>query len=354
MTRRESNRNKRRDVEAMKKGRASSEQATDMDETPSRAREYFRRFTAANAPEVLQALVGSHPKTFEDEQLDFKHGNPREQDIDSIWSKALGAFANSQGGVIVWGIKADRDNDRRLDFAHSLALVPDVYALKERLTQKYRFLTDPPLANVEIVPIPLKKGANDGFVVCYVPEGDRKAYQSTKAKFPYYFRIGSDAAEVSNGWLRQLFYPRVHYKLSLNISALKTFPTIMRLEGKELAFGGASDRCIEVGIRNEGESSVYEAAILVKRGKTSLISWRWEPLKPKEGWGRFEEGGIRLASPLHPTLRSTVKLCAVGNDKATRWSVSVFAKDMKPFHVELEHAGLPIETGEPLVVPLGE
>ena len=325
-----------------------------MDETPSKAREYFKRFTTANAAKILQALVRSQPKTFEDEQLDFKNGNPRDEGIDPIWSKALGAFANSQGGVIVWGITADRDNDRKLDFAHSLALVPDVYALKDRLTQKYRFLTDPPLTNVEVVPIPLKKGGKDGFVVCYVPGGDRKAYQSTKAKFPYYFRIGSDAAEISNGWLRQLFYPRLHYKLSLHISALKTFPRIMRLEGKQLAFRGAADRCIEVGIRNEGAYSVYEAAVLVKRGKTSLIRWRWEPLKPKEGWGSFEEGAIRLASPLHPTLRSTVKLIAAGNDKATTWSISVFAKDMKPLQVELEHSDLPIETGEPLVVPLGE
>src|SRR5438477_378739 len=79
-----------------------------MDEAPSRAREYFERFTAANAAEMLQALVRSETKTYEDEQLDFKHGNPREHDVDPIWSKALGAFANSQGGVVVWGIRAER------------------------------------------------------------------------------------------------------------------------------------------------------------------------------------------------------------------------------------------------------
>jgi hypothetical protein len=72
-----------------------------MNETSSRAREYFTQFTAENAAKVLQALVGSQTKMFEDEQLDFKHGSPREQDIDGIWSKALGAFANSQGGVVV-------------------------------------------------------------------------------------------------------------------------------------------------------------------------------------------------------------------------------------------------------------
>jgi len=322
-----------------------------MNETPSRAREYFDRFTAENAADVLQTLVASEPKTYEDEQLDFKHGNPKDEHIDLIWSKALGAFANSHGGVIVWGIKADRDNERKLDFAHSLAVVPDIYVLKERLTQKYRFLTDPPLASVEVVPIPLKDGANAGFVVCYVPEGNHKAYQSMKAKYPYYFRIGSDAVEISNAWLRQLFYPQTHHKLSLHIGALKTIPRIMRVEGEEMGFGD-SDRCISVGIKNDGDYSLYEVLLVVKRGRNLLINWQWERFKRGFGRGHFEDGGIRLASPLHPTLRSLVNLLAIGNDKETKWSVRVCAKDLKPFDLDIEHSDLPVETGEPLVIPI--
>ena len=325
-----------------------------MGDTPSRAREYFERFTASSPAEVLQDLVKSETKTYEDEQLDFKQGSPREQDIDAIWSKALGAFANSQGGVVVWGIQADRDNDRRLDFAHSLALVPDVYTLKERLTQKYRFLTDPPLARVEVVPIPLKEGGRDGFVVCYVPEGKQKAYKSMKAKYPYYFRIGSDAVEMSNEWLRHLFAPQVYHKLSLQISAIKTVPQILRVDGKEMAFG-YSDRWICLGIKNEGEYSLYEAVLIVKRGKNLIVEWDWERFKRGFGSGNIRDGGgIRLASPLHSTLRSIVNLLAIGNDKETKWSIRVCAKDIKPFDVDLEHSSLPVETGDSLVVPISE
>lgn len=72
-----------------------------MEQTPSRARAYFESFTGADAAKVLQALPASQPKTFEDEQLEFKHGDPKNEHIDSIWSKALGAFANNQGGVVV-------------------------------------------------------------------------------------------------------------------------------------------------------------------------------------------------------------------------------------------------------------
>jgi hypothetical protein len=285
-----------------------------MERTLPRAREYFERFTATNAAETLQALVLSQPKAFEDEQLDFKHGEPRDEDVDSIWSKALGAFANSQGGVVIWRIKPDRDNELKLDFAHSLALVPDIYALREKLIQKYRFLTDSPLGNVEVVPIPLREGAKEGFVVCYVPEGNQKAHRSMKAKYPYYFRIGSDAVEISNSWLRQLFYPQTYHNLSLHIGALKTIPRIMRVEGEEMGFGN-SDRCVSVGIKNDGDYSLYEAVLIVKRGRNLLINWEWERFKRGFGRGHFEDAGIRLASPLPPTLRSIVNLLAFGNDK---------------------------------------
>src|ERR1043166_2387877 len=322
-----------------------------MDEAPSRARDYFTRFTGPHATDILRALVSSEPKTYEDEQLDFKHGNPKDEHVDSIWSKALGACANSQGGVVVWGIKADRDNKQKSDFAHSLALVPDVHALKEKLTQKYRFLTDPPIANVEVVAIPLINGGKEGFVVCYVPEGNQKAYESSKAKYPYYFRIGSDAVEVSNAWLRQLFYPRTHHKLSLQIGALKTSPTIMRVEGEEMGFGD-SDRCVSVGNKNDGDYTLYEAVLVVKRGRNLLINWQWERFKQGFGRGHFEDGGIRLASPLHPTLRSFVNLLAIGNDTETKWSVRVCAKDLKPFDVDIEHSDLPVEKSEPLIIPI--
>lgn len=223
-------------------------------------------------------------------------------------------------------------------------------ALREKLTQKYRFLTDPPLGKVEIIPIPLKGGAKEGFVVCYIPEGSQKAYKAMKAKYPYYFRVGSDAVEISSGWLRQLFYPAIHHKLSLHIGAQKTVPRIVCVEGEELC-PAHSGRCVSVGLKNEGDYSLYEAMLLVKHGRNLLINWRWERFKENFGRGHFEDGAIELGSPLHPTLRSIVNLMAVGDDNDTNWSITVFAKNMKPFHVEFEQSALPVEKGEPLVVP---
>lgn len=301
----------------------------------------------------MQQLVDANNRVYEDEQLDFKHGAPKEEDIDRIWSKALGAFANNQGGVVVWGVQADRDNPRKLDFAHRLALAPDVERLRDRLTQKYRFLTDPPLGNVEVVAIPIHRNASEGFVVCYIPEGPQKAYRSLKASFPYYIRIGSDAAEIGAGLLRQLFYPARSYKLSLHIGAQKTVPPILRLGGKEIGVNH-NGRCIEFGVKNDGEFSAYEAMVLVTLGKVPLVKWNWERLERNTGWATFIDGAIPMPSPLHPSLRGLANVMAVGTVKPpdTPWSFRVFAKDMPPFHVEIPHSSLPVETGEPLIIPV--
>jgi hypothetical protein len=107
------------------------------DNTTSRARALFEQYTAPNGADVLKGLPNTTPKTFEDEQLDFKFGEPRPEDIDVFFSRSLGAFANNAGGVIVFGIRADRDNVKKLDYAHSLSLVPDCDALKHRFTDKF-------------------------------------------------------------------------------------------------------------------------------------------------------------------------------------------------------------------------
>ncbi len=109
----------------------------------SRAAALFRRFTGTDAATILKSLCKSNPKTFEDEILEFKAGSVQAQDLDGIWSKSLGAFANNEGGVIVWGIQAQRDATTGIDAAHAISLVPHVDVLKQKLLEKYQFLTDP-------------------------------------------------------------------------------------------------------------------------------------------------------------------------------------------------------------------
>ena len=62
----------------------------------------------------LRKMVRSNPPTSEEEWLDFKsglHGPPAKLEplgddkIKEIWSTALAGFANTGGGVLIWGIE---------------------------------------------------------------------------------------------------------------------------------------------------------------------------------------------------------------------------------------------------------
>jgi len=84
----------------------------------------------------------------ESEFLDFKEAfsfdsnGLKGDDLQKLWSKALGAFANSD--VIIWGIKA------KGNITTALSPAPDALALKARLFQLQPNMTEPPVRGVEI------------------------------------------------------------------------------------------------------------------------------------------------------------------------------------------------------------
>lgn len=99
---------------------------------PSLALEFFNRIKqASDRFAFLASLVNSSPPTFECDWLDFKIGDDPaikdkkrlEEEQKKVWSKALSAMANSGGGVLVWGIKAEKDKATGIDAANALALV---------------------------------------------------------------------------------------------------------------------------------------------------------------------------------------------------------------------------------------
>ena len=106
---------------------------------PSTARQFYERITTAPDPVAfLKGLVNSTPWTFETDWRDFK-GNPKDDsDRLAIWFKALGGFANNQGGVIVWGIDARPQpcpDGRRVDAACGFRRIPNPGTFESLLRQ---------------------------------------------------------------------------------------------------------------------------------------------------------------------------------------------------------------------------
>jgi len=177
--------------------------------------------SAPDKAAYLRAMVGAVPPTFEEEWLDFKAGlgGPptalvplKDEKIKELWSTALTGFANTGGGVLIWGIDAratpsPADPNKKVDAASDLRFVPNPDAFKSQLMALHHMATDPPVGGVLIEPI--NDPAGGGFVVCLVPESNFKPHRAEYVKNkPYYIRAGDDFVVAAVSLLRAMFHPR--------------------------------------------------------------------------------------------------------------------------------------------------
>ena len=119
-----------------------------MTDAPSSARRFFDRIMNAPDPAAfIRGLTTSEPATREEEWLDFKVAGI-DKDAKRNWSRALSGFANTEGGVIVWGVIAKKDSDD-VDAANGIEMVVKPESFASRLMELHHSATDPPVAGVE-------------------------------------------------------------------------------------------------------------------------------------------------------------------------------------------------------------
>ena len=189
----------------------------------SRAQELFGQIAQNPDPYRLLSEYVQNQKR-ENEFLEFK-GASRIQDSQAkeYWSKALSGFANTEGGVLVWGIRAARvpaiRGERGIDAASEIDLVPSCPAFSQLLSDTLLEAVVEPIPGVEILEIKAAADSSDGFVVALIPEGTHKPYRAELTKeHQYYQRIGDSFAVLPHALLRSLFYPQLYTRLSAAVS----------------------------------------------------------------------------------------------------------------------------------------
>src|SRR5688500_17818969 len=106
--------------------------------SPTTARAIYDSVINADDPLThIRSWISSSPPTFESEYLEFK-GRPVPKDGDPdpqkrLWSEALSGFANTGGGVLVWGVKARDIDGSGVDCAVGETLIEDVFQFQSRL-----------------------------------------------------------------------------------------------------------------------------------------------------------------------------------------------------------------------------
>ena len=258
-----------------------------------RAEVFFEAIRSVDDPfAYISAFVNSSPPTYETEWLDFKGGGASsEKGAHKIWSESLSAFANTEGGVLLWGLDCRRD-DSGVDQVVGRSLVEEPEAFVSKLRSMLSQMNSPPVAGVRIDAVPDPDNRNRGFVVCYIPESGNKPHRAELAGRNYYLRIGDSSVVPPVSLLRSLFFPGS--KTSFTLKARKSRST-----------GG-----LRFELFNTGTVSAEDVMVTVRFGGRRENERLALTLRPGHYWkDHGEVEGHRRLVPdftLHPDVRTTL------------------------------------------------
>ena len=270
-----------------------------MTPSPSLASEVFRQIREAADPvQHLRNLVNSNPPTFETEWLEFKPYPFMDTDrvIKEIWSKVLSAFANTQGGVLVWGIKAKKV--QRVDAARGFQLVEGPHELRTRLMELHHQATDPPVLGIEILAYDDPSEPGKGFVACLVPESRHSPHRAEYAGKNYFMRFGDDTDIPAVSVLRRLFYPQINSSLMAEAEFTYTqdgspfdpnfsFDCVVTLENK----GNGTARGVCIGLDYEFDEKNVDLNTGSRRGAVTSYG---------------HKKTLALSESLHPGFKTSI------------------------------------------------
>lgn len=104
-------------------------------------------------------------------------------------AKALSAFSNSAGGLIVLGVDC-REDDDGVDCATGLVPIPNYEVLVTDISSKVGDLLQPKNDGIRVAGFPSRGGPGTGYVVIDVPRSERRPHMCQMSK-SYFKRSGS-------------------------------------------------------------------------------------------------------------------------------------------------------------------
>ncbi len=170
-----------------------------------RAEEVFSMIRTDGLASIREFII---TRQSEELFLDFKRssdngaGDRISQTDRNNLAKAISGFANSEGGVLVWGIDCSPD-DQGSDVAKSLFPLADAKRFRSWLEGAVSGSTIPPHSGVESIVVPDESGVK-GYVAQLIPKSLNAPHQMI-LKRQYYIRAGSDFVPTPHDVLAGLF-----------------------------------------------------------------------------------------------------------------------------------------------------
>ncbi len=261
----------------------------------SNARTVFERFVSDGESEVTRLV---EEKEEENLFLDFKLArSPMTKDDRLSLAEALSGFANSEGGVIVWGVDGRLNPQTGEDVACKLGPIQGLRRFMGDLGRHTAQIVNPGVTGVEHHKV-LCEGLDDmGYAVTYVPrsEGGPHMAIGNADQYRYYYRTGSSFRRMEHFMVADRFQrrPQPRLQLAYRVFGERMIPSAPALNGGELL--------VSLGIRNSGRglarypalalfTSDFRALCTTHRGKRPTFE-RATPHASREDGKEWHLGG---------------------------------------------------------------
>lgn len=206
-------------------------------------------YESLKTEEDIRSLVG----TEENLHLEVKTGSsPLTDDDKGYLSQALSGFANSDGGILVFGMKTERQSPESADVVTEAR---PIQAPKKVVTEINALIGQivSPIVNgvlAKTVPASNSKGMDYGYIVVLIPASDLAPHRALSKKIgarEYWKRSGDSFYRMEHYDIADMFGRRQRPKLKLNCRIIRGLE--ISVQGETL-LGGR----IVISIRNEGRS----------------------------------------------------------------------------------------------------
>jgi hypothetical protein len=200
---------------------------------------------ASLSVEVVDRLIEQRQE--EDLSLDFKTAagpELRSSDDKKNLAQVLSGFANSAGGIVIWGVSTQKDPAGQ-DVATARKLISSVAAFRNRLEEATPLSVTPAVAGVRHRAFEVADGS--GFAATYVPESDIGPHMALAGHDRYFKRAGDRFYRMAHYDIADMFGRRQRPSLRLSCKLQK---------GKSFWQNGSHEEIrIIVSLTNDGRAS---------------------------------------------------------------------------------------------------
>lgn len=176
----------------------------------SNAKKTFERIT--DIKYIEEHLVGEKA---EDTWLDCKLKDHYEKDKSSF-AKALSGFANTSGGVLIFGINARKDKKKNIDVMQGIVSIKQLSIFESKLRELETRIIERSVPGLEYKPIYTNKNDDEGIIVIYIPEGPNPPYRNLNDS-KFYIRTGDSFSAMDLPQIESLVLKNIKPDLDIHV-----------------------------------------------------------------------------------------------------------------------------------------